>query len=234
MLSPFGASFGASVLLALLAPSLARGFAPTLLLRPQTLLRRSSSFAAKQPAMSAGVSESDVSGAVLAPWRLDADHPAAQHQKVKDIFQYLEQHPVIVGGEPMEYEPLHVLSKRTKRRFAESPAFHLLPEHLPGGKSDADRLKMLESTGFTQGDEAAAMCGLLQLACGGLDEAHDRITPMSWPDGTLFGGPPIAGSSAREDATLLHCLVHIREGKVASLLLVPAFFTASSFANVLE
>lgn len=205
--------------LALLATTLASGgaalttgFVPTLL--PWSSRRCVTSVSGRAQ-MRDGIS--DVSNAVKTPWRLDTDHPAAQHHQIRDIFQFLEEHPLAVGGERMEYEPLQILSKRTSRKFADSPAFNLLPEHLPGGKSDAERLRMLESTGITAGDEAAAMCGLLQLACGGLDEAHDRITPMSWPDGTLFGGPPIAGSSARHDATLLHCLVHIREGKVTKL-----------------
>ena len=29
----------------------------------------------------------------------------------------------------------------------------------------------------------------------------------------MFGGPPISGSVAADDATLLHCMVHVREGK---------------------
>jgi hypothetical protein len=55
-------------------------------------------------------------------------------------------------------------------------------------------------------------CGLLQLACGGLDECHALITPLSWDSPTLFGGEPVPGSPARADATLLHHLVHLREG----------------------
>ncbi len=113
-------------------------------------------------------------------------------------------------------------------------------------------------------------CALLQLACGGLDECHDRITPFSWDSYTLFGGPPVLpsllhllrscahseqsacfcacnansvgfqcvggrregcvslksclietclqsgqveGSIARDDATYIHHLVHMREGQ---------------------
>ena len=135
------------------------------------------------------------------------------HFLLAGIFKYLQENPLTVGGEPMNYEPLQVMAKRTQRRFVSSPAFELRPEDLPGGKSDEERLKLLETTGQSAGDLEAATCALLQLACGGLDECHNRITPMSWPDGTLFGGPPIYNSDAQEDATFLHCLVHIREGK---------------------
>ena len=132
---------------------------------------------------------------------------------VAAIFAHLKENPMRIGGEPMDYEPLAVMAKRTSRAFALSPAFALVPEDLPGGLSDAERLKLLETTGRSAGDAAAATCALLQLACGGLDEAHNRVTPLSWPDGTLFGGPPIYDSEAREDATLIHCLIHVREGK---------------------
>ena len=38
---------------------------------------------------------------VEAPWRLHPQHPAASHPKVAAIFQYLNQHPLVVGGQPM-------------------------------------------------------------------------------------------------------------------------------------
>ena len=38
---------------------------------------------------------------VEAPWRLHPEHPAASHPKVAAIFQYLNQHPLVVGGQPM-------------------------------------------------------------------------------------------------------------------------------------
>jgi hypothetical protein len=97
----------------------------------------------------------DISVAVRAPWSLDAEHPAAKHEKVAEIFRFLSANPVAVGGERMDYEPLEIMAKRTQRAFADSPAFDLLPEHLPGGRSDAERLKMLETTGSSAGDEAA-------------------------------------------------------------------------------
>ncbi len=59
---------------------------------------------------------------------------------------------------------------------------------------------------------AAVACGVLQLACGGLDECHALVTPLSWDSPTLFGGEPVPESPARADATLLHHLVHLREG----------------------
>jgi hypothetical protein len=110
------------------------------------------------------------------------------------IFEYLQQHPMRVGGEPMDYEPLQVrlhththththtnthnrqthththththdarahsfslceplqvMAKRTSRAFGQSPAFGLVPEDLPGGWSDAQRLKMLETSGSCYG-----------------------------------------------------------------------------------
>lgn len=37
------------------------------------------------------------------------------------------------------------------------------------------------------------------------------ITPLSWPEGTHFGGPPVYDSPAAREATYAHSLVHRRE-----------------------
>ena len=56
---------------------------------------------------------------------------------------------------------------------------------------------------------------LLFLGHGLTDEAHDIVTPLSWPDDTHFGyGPSIysqVSPSAKSYATYVHCLVHRRE-----------------------
>jgi len=97
----------------------------------------------------------------------------------------------------MCYEPSQILEKRREREFALTPAFGLTPEDL--GDSSSNHFLVVAVS-------------ILQLACGGLDECHNNITPLSWDDGTIFGGPPVYDSPARQEATLLHCLVHLREG----------------------
>jgi hypothetical protein len=49
------------------------------------------------------------------------------------------------------YAPAQVMAKRTSRAFGQSPALGLVPEDLPGGLSEAQRLKMLETTGRCDG-----------------------------------------------------------------------------------
>jgi hypothetical protein len=53
---------------------------------------------------------------VEAPWHLPNDHPAAKYPKVKATFEYLQQHPIEVDGEPMDYEPLRVMAQRCSAR----------------------------------------------------------------------------------------------------------------------
>ena len=42
-------------------------------------------------------------------------------------------------------------------------------------------------------------------------QCHALVTPLCWPDGTTFGGPPKLGSDAQGEATYAHALVHRRE-----------------------
>merc|ERR1719350_2025085 len=45
-----------------------------------------------------------------------------------------------------------------------------------------------------------------------MDEAHNLVLPLSWPERTPFGGAPILGSQAAQDATLAHAMQHLQEG----------------------
>merc|ERR1712244_28328 len=46
-----------------------------------------------------------------------------------------------------------------------------------------------------------------------IDECHNLVTPLSWPSSTSFGGKPISGSSASQNACYAHALTHRREGE---------------------
>mmetsp|Transcript_56019 Transcript_56019/g.137377 ORF Transcript_56019/g.137377 Transcript_56019/m.137377 type:complete len:291 (+) Transcript_56019:42-914(+) len=133
------------------------------------------------------------------PWKLPAEHGAASSEKMRTVFRWLEEHPIDVRGITMDYETPDVMLRRTQRAFVNTPAFELTPEDIPskGGPEHYPRI----------------VCALLQLACGGLDECHNAVTPLSWDSHTLFGGAPIENSPARHDATLLHHFVHLREGQ---------------------
>lgn len=60
-------------------------------------------------------------------------------------------------------------------------------------------------------DFARVAVALLLLGGGGADECHALVTPLSWPDGTTFGGPPVDDSPAAAEATHAHALVHRQE-----------------------
>jgi len=132
------------------------------------------------------------------PWKLVASHPAAASAKLVEVFRYLEQHPARLSGTEMGYEPSEIMARRKGRPFLDTPASSLTPDDIPSGGSSLDHAKVA--------------CSALQLACGGLDECHNAITPLSWDAPTHFGGAPV-DSAARPEATLLHHLVHMREGQ---------------------
>ena len=54
---------------------------------------------------------------------------------------------------------------------------------------------------------------LLFYAAGELDRSHNLVLPLSWPAATPFGGRPIPGSAAAQDATYVHALLHRQEGE---------------------
>ena len=45
-------------------------------------------------------------------------------------------------------------------------------------------------------DHARVAVGLLLLGLAAADESHALVTPLSWEEGTVFGGPPMLGSAA--------------------------------------
>jgi hypothetical protein len=114
------------------------------------------------------------------------------------------------------------MSRRKNRVFASTPGFGLvsvlmlaiIPTFDHQDNHPAQTPRDLRDSDIKNGAEhyAAVACGLLQLACGGLDECHAHVTPLSWDSPTLFGGEPVPDSPARVDATYAHHLVHLREG----------------------
>jgi len=57
------------------------------------------------------------------------------------------------------------------------------------------------------------VCALCYLAMGGLDEAHNLVTPLSWGSRTMYAGAPVQDSPAAQEASYVHALVHRHEGK---------------------
>eukprot|EP00877_Chromochloris_zofingiensis_P002972 jgi/Chrzof1/12676/Cz07g03120.t1 len=61
-------------------------------------------------------------------------------------------------------------------------------------------------------DFAKVIAALLYVACGGLDEAHNLITPLSWGSWTPYAGAPVRNSPAAAEASYVHALTHRQEG----------------------
>ena len=82
----------------------------------------------------------------------------------------------------------------------------------PGGsKATEVLLQGLRSQVDEDSAEVAAACLCLML--GGLDEAHNLITPHSWGAATTFGGPPKLQSTRSREASYCHVIVHRMEGE---------------------
>ncbi|CAE7449220.1 unnamed protein product [Symbiodinium pilosum] len=62
-------------------------------------------------------------------------------------------------------------------------------------------------------DKAEAAAAVLCLMLGGLDEAHNLVTPHTWGSPTTFGGPPKLGSTVFREAAYCHVIVHRMEGE---------------------
>lgn len=62
--------------------------------------------------------------------------------------------------------------------------------------------------GAPANDLATVIAALLYLAAGCPDQAHNLVTPLSWGSPTHYGGRPVAGSPAAQEAAYVHALVH--------------------------
>lgn len=82
-----------------------------------------------------------------------------------------------------------------------------------GGTEATDVLvKALRTQGLDQ-DRSEVAAAILCLMLGAIDEAHNLVTPHSWPSPTTYGGPAKYASEARDDASYCHMIVHRMEGE---------------------
>lgn len=89
---------------------------------------------------------------------------------------------------------------------------------LPHGRYSSELYAQLQTIDLddlsSNKDSANVLLGLLYLRCGGIDEAHDIVTPYSWSSPESFAaGPPVLHSPAHQDACYAHAMVHRREGQ---------------------
>jgi len=117
--------------------------------------------------------------------------------KVQEVLAMAEEWPMPLEGCKMYYRKI---------------------QDLPSGRYSAELCEKLGSLDLDDispnKDAVAILLGLLYLRCGGVDEAHDIVTPYSWASPEGFAtGPPVRNSTAAQDACYAHAMVHRREGE---------------------
>lgn len=121
---------------------------------------------------------------------------------VEDILKLVDSTGVPLRNQTMEYkaEPMR------------SPLASCGIEALGSGPKAIELLvKGLESR--VDQDSAEVAAAVLCLMLGGLDEAHNLITPHTWAAPTTFAGPPKLQSTMSRDAKYCHVIVHRMEGE---------------------
>jgi len=108
---------------------------------------------------------------------------------------------------PLQNLPMEYVSrpKRSPLQRCGLPAVEAAEE--PAGEF----VRALRAGGLKE-DQAEVGAAILCLMMGGVDEAHNLVTPHSWSAPTPFGGPPKPRSTARTEATYCHMLIHRMEG----------------------
>eukprot|EP00879_Flechtneria_rotunda_P017591 GHRR01018441.1.p1 GENE.GHRR01018441.1~~GHRR01018441.1.p1 ORF type:complete len:234 (+),score=41.77 GHRR01018441.1:195-896(+) len=150
--------------------------------RPTALLFRA--LKASAPAILACMATSDQAA---------AGSTSSRPQRVQQVLQYVQEHPLTVTSQHMQYdaEPSTPLPACIEGL---TPA-DVLP---PGTPADAHIGRVI--------------AGLLYVACGGLDHAHNLITPLCWGSWTAYSGNPIPNSPVSSEAAYVHAIVHRQEG----------------------
>lgn len=90
------------------------------------------------------------------------------------VLEYLQSHPMTVTSLPMQYDADPIVP---------------LPDCI-AGLQPADVLPAGSSSSSSTGREhmARVIAGLLYVACGGLDAAHNLVTPLCWGSWTPYAG----------------------------------------------
>uniref|UniRef100_A0A383W348 Uncharacterized protein n=1 Tax=Tetradesmus obliquus TaxID=3088 RepID=A0A383W348_TETOB len=120
-------------------------------------------------------------------------------QRVQQVLEYLQSHPMTITSLPMQYDADSTVP---------------LPDCI-AGLQPADVLPTSSSSSSSTGREhmARVIAGLLYVACGGLDAAHNLVTPLCWGSWTPYAGKPVASSPAAAEAAFVHALIHRQEGQ---------------------
>lgn len=120
------------------------------------------------------------------------------------VLQLVEKSGVPVRNQVMEY----------KAEPSRSPlATCGIPELAPGGTKATQLLVAGLRAKGADADKAEVAAAVLCLMLGGLDEAHNLVTPHCWATPTTFSGPPKLGSTVFREAAYGQVIVHRMEGE---------------------
>lgn len=154
-------------------------------------------------------------GAAQAPSRSEA---AAAGPVVVDVIPEGESIvPAILERAERDGVPLRNSRMEYKSLPASSPlltcGLPLLEEAASRGDACKKLVEELRGRGVKSQDRAEIGAAALCLMLGGLDEAHNIVTPHSWSEPTTFGGQPKHGSEMVIEASLCHHIIHRNEGE---------------------
>ena len=126
--------------------------------------------------------------------------------RVKEVLEYVNELPVKVYGAKLEYRSTKALASTSKRKYA-----------LYDRIATMDLCKDSALSSNTQKRHYAQLTkGLLYIGVGALDEAHNIVTPLSWPSRASWAdSAPISIKDAtlKGTACYAHALVHRGEGQ---------------------
>lgn len=154
-------------------------------------------------------------GAGQAPSRSEA---AAEGPVVVDVIPEGESIvPAILERAERDGVPLRNSRMEYKSLPSSSPlltcGLPLLEEAASRGEVCKQLVGELRGRGVESQDRAEIGAAALCLMLGGLDEAHNIVTPHSWPEPTTFGGQPKHGSEMVVEASYCHHIIHRNEGE---------------------
>jgi len=136
--------------------------------------------------------------------------------RVCEVLSYNTGHPIPYQcPETMSYRPLARLDPARLPDVVESLAREDVVVTSNDNNNKSGTTSNITAAPLTKRQEHAAdvLVGLLYLAGGGLDEAHDIVLPYSWDAPTEQGGNPVLLSPAREESVYGHAMVHRLEGR---------------------
>eukprot|EP00931_Biecheleriopsis_adriatica_P067182 TRINITY_DN4136_c0_g1_i1.p1 TRINITY_DN4136_c0_g1~~TRINITY_DN4136_c0_g1_i1.p1 ORF type:complete len:345 (-),score=64.34 TRINITY_DN4136_c0_g1_i1:43-1050(-) len=129
---------------------------------------------------------------------------AEAEEVIAAVLELVQKDGVPVRSQVMEY----------KADPVRSPLQHCGVEALKAGGQQAvsvlrTGLKARGADIYSADVGAAILCLML----GGLDEAHNLVTPLTETRPTTFGGPPKLATEVQKEAAYCHAIVHRMEGE---------------------